>query len=256
MKQKKPMKASLVELDDDDVIKVKREKEDKTDRRKVRTKKDKRELERRLQEEEEQALEKPKKKKKKAKVTAKEKRQQKEYVLALADQKPKQRISKINSKKLKSIMGESAEKIQQMLEVNDGDNARSLMYKTMLQSLVDLIPYAENNIRKTKGARGVYQLNSMISSVRELLVDVQASQDRGRIGELMVERLIAPAILDIGTKIVQKFELLKSDARDRMNSDDYRMFNEDLKKHRNELAEMINETFFNLREEIKNYMQR
>jgi len=209
-----------------------------------------------LQEEEQRGDVKRKKLKKKAMVTKAERQRQKEYVLALADQPEKKRISKTNGKKLKSIVGDSAETIQQMLELNEGDGARSLIYKKMLQSLVDLIPYAENNIRKTKGSRGVYQLNSMISSIRELLIDVQASEDRGRIGDLLVERLVAPTMLEIGTDIVQKLDLIKSDAKDRMDSSDYKRFVSDVNNHRNSLADMINSKFYELKDQIQQHMQR
>ncbi len=196
------------------------------------------------------------KKKKRAKVTKAERQRQKQHVLALADERPKQRISKINNRRLKSIVGDSAEQIHQLLEVNEGDSARTLLYKTMLQSLVDLIPYAENNIRKSKGARGVYQLNSMISSVRELLIDVQQAEDRGRIGELLVERSIAPIMLEIGTAIVQQLDLIKSDARDRMSEADYQRFLKDINRHRDSLADTINTKFYELRDQIKQQMQR
>lgn len=194
--------------------------------------------------------------KKKAKVSKEERKRQKEYVLALAEEPEKKRISKTSSKKLKSIVGDSAEQIQQLLEINEGDSARSLIYKKVLQSLIDLIPYAENNIRKSKGRHGVYQLNSMISSIRELLIDIQASEDRGRIGELLVERLIAPAMLDIGTEIVQRLDYIKSDAKDEMTPEGHRRFADKLSKHRGELAEVINSKFYSLRDEIKQQLQR
>ena len=196
------------------------------------------------------------KKRRKKRRTKEQKIRQEQYVVALAKEPAKKRISKTNSKKLHSIVGDSAEQIQQMLEANDGDSARSLIHKKMMQSLIDLLPYAENNIRKSKGAKGVYQLNTMISSIRELLIDAQAMEDRGRLGELMIERLIAPAMLEIGTAIVQRLDMIKSDAKDRMDDSAYKKFVSDVNNHRNGLADIINSKFYELQDQIKQHMQR
>lgn len=194
--------------------------------------------------------------KKKAKVSKADKERQKEYVLALANEKPKQRISKTNTGKLRSILGDASESIQQLLEVNDTDNARSMIYKKMLQSLVDIIPYAENNIRKTKGVRGVYQLNSLIASIRELLIDVQSSQDRGRMGELLVQKIIAPAFLDLGMAIMSKFELITNDAKSRMTNEEWRALKEQIVKHRNDLSQSIERQYHEINDQVKDYLQR
>ena len=69
-------------------------------------------------------------------------------------------ISKLKTKGMRSIIGDSAEEIQQLLEVNANESAVSLMQKRLLQTLVDVLPYAEHAVRHSKGIRGVYQLNS------------------------------------------------------------------------------------------------
>lgn len=190
----------------------------------------------------------PSKKKLKAKVE--------QHALALSTEKKKSRVSKTKTSHLKSIIGDSAEDIQQMLESGDTDNSKSLIYKKLVQTVVDLLPYAENNIRKSKGVKGVYQLNSMVQTIRELIIDVQASQDRGRMGELMTERIIAPAMLDIGTSIVQKFSNITADAKVRMTSEEYRLFKTEVNKHRSDLAEFINKKFYEVQDQMREYLQR
>lgn len=114
---------------------------------------------------------------------------------------------------LSSIVGDAAEEIMALLETSDLDSATMLLHKRLLQTLVDTLPYAEHNVRATKGQKGVYQLNSLITSLREILTDVQSSRDRGRIGELMVERVIRPIFLDIGMEIVMEYGRLESDLK-------------------------------------------
>lgn len=193
----------------------------------------------------------------KAKVKAKEKRALKAHTQELATQEPRKRITRLsNDMRARTLFGDSAELIHQLLEDRDTDNARDILIKTMLQSLVDMIPYAENNIRKTKGQKGVYQLNGLITSVRELLIDVQSQQDRGRIGELMVERVIAPFVLDIGMAVVKRFEFLSQDAKARMEPKDFREYQSDLVKHRGEIADYIQRQFMSMSTELKNFLQR
>ena len=60
------------------------------------------------------------------------------------------RISKLKTEAMDSILGNSSEKILQLLETNENDSAVTLINKKLIQSLVDLIPLAEQNVRNTK----------------------------------------------------------------------------------------------------------
>jgi hypothetical protein len=114
------------------------------------------------------------------------------------------KISKLDNADMRSIVGDAAEEIQQLLEANNTDSATILMQKKLLQTLTDLIPLAENAVRKSEGGRGVYQINSLITSIREILSDVQASKDRGAMGHTLVETIIRPTFLDLGMLLVQE----------------------------------------------------
>lgn len=131
------------------------------------------------------------------------------------------KVSKLKTKGMRSIIGDSAEDIQQLLEVGDNDNATALMLKRMLQALIDLVPYAEHNVRKSKGQRGVYQINSLISSIRELMVDLQSAQDRGAIGEALNEKILRPAFLDVAMMLVKENALLSADVKELLSVEDY-----------------------------------
>ena len=95
------------------------------------------------------------------------------------------KLSKV-SEKLSSILGDSSENILGLLEANNSESASNLILTKLMQSLVDTIPYAENNVRKTRGQKGVYQLNSLVQSLRELMIDMQAVRDKGLLGERLV----------------------------------------------------------------------
>lgn len=131
--------------------------------------------------------------------------------------KPK-KISKTSTKELKSIIGDSAEEIQQMLEVNNNDSATSLMQKKLLQSLIDVLPLAENTIRSTGGSRGVYQFNSLITSLREIIIDIQAVKDKGALGDAMVDKVIRPAFLDVGMSVVLEDERMLKEIKNEVDA--------------------------------------
>lgn len=134
----------------------------------------------------------------------------------------KKTISKLKTKGMRSIMGDSAEVIQQLLEANSNESALSLMQKRLLQTLVDVLPYAEHAVRASKGSRGVYQLNSLITSLREVMIDMQSTRDKGALGAEMVERVIRPAFLDIGMYLVQEEARLDGEIKELVGLENYR----------------------------------
>lgn len=142
-----------------------------------------------------------------------------------------------------------------LLESSDMDSATTLLHKRLLQTLVDTLPYAEHNVRATKGQKGVYQLNSLITSLREILTDVQSSRDRGRLGEVMVERVIRPVFLDIGMEIVQEFSRINQDLKLIVSAKHYPEVVELTKKSRERLAQFIQAEYGNTKIKASTFMQ-
>lgn len=183
-------------------------------------------------------LKKKKKKKKSAEVAETKvklpKKLSKERALALADSTPK-RFSKLDTKGMTSILGDAAEEIQQMLEKNNSDSAIQLLQKRMLQTVVDLIPFAEQNVRESKGVRGVYQINSLITSVRELMIDMQSTRDKGALGDTLVEKIIRPTFLDLGMEMVLENERVMKAIRGEVGNEVYQRLK---KSHEESLARL------------------
>lgn len=198
------------------------------------------------------------KKKPKRKVSKKiaSKKKVKEKSKELTTQLASGKLSKINQQHLVSILGDSAEEIQSLFEDNEGDGAQNLLYKRLLQTLVDVIPYAEHNIRDSKGQRGVYQFNTLITSIRELLIDIQSSKDRGRMGELIFERIIVPELMTLGTEIVYQLDVLRTYAKNRMTNEGYSLYSKEVEKSQDRLAEEINLMARNVRQKAIEYLQR
>lgn len=178
-------------------------------------------------------------------------------ISAAAAPATKRRISKLDDDiRQSSILGASAEAIQDYLENDDKDKATALLYKRMLQTLVDTVPHAENAVRSTKGYRGVYQLNVLISSIRELLADIQSSQDRGRLGETLIERLMIPMFKDLGTHVVMAFEVISSDAKGVMSKEDYVRFKKSLEQTRSNLGLLMNQQYAEVKNEVRKFFEQ
>jgi hypothetical protein len=167
------------------------------------------------------------------------------------------RVSKLNTKGMRSILGDSAESIQQLLETGDNDSATGLMLKRMLQALIDLVPYAEHNVRKSKGQRGVYQINSLISSIRELMVDLQSAQDRGAIGEALNEKILRPAFLDVAMMLVKETALLSSDVKELLSVEDYNnKFRPLVLEQRTRIGQYVQKRYEEAATSTRQFMQR
>jgi hypothetical protein len=116
------------------------------------------------------------------------------------------RVFSLTSKgksKMRSMFGERTEDILDLIENNNRDGAVVMIYKQLLKTLVDIIPISETLVRKTEGTRGIYQLNQLLSQIRELLADMQAVQDRGLLGRQLISKYVRPGFLDIAMQIVQ-----------------------------------------------------
>ena len=140
---------------------------------------------------------------------------------------------------LQSRFGGRAEQIISMLEFQDSDGAISLLSRSILQTLVDVLPLAEHNIRATKGQKGIYQLNQLVSSVREMMIDLQALRDKGLVGQRLVESTIRPAFMDIGVQIVTAFAKLEASARNSMSDTDFADYRKELKGLRDNMGSYI-----------------
>lgn len=166
------------------------------------------------------------------------------------------KISKLNTKGMRSIVGDNAENIQQMLEKGENDSAVSLIYKSMVSALVDLIPLAEHAVRKSKGARGVYQINSLISSIRELLTDIQSAQDRGLLGQVLVENVIRPEVLDLGMLIAKEYAMLSDDCKQYLSKEEHTKISADLKLSRTRVADKLMSSYRTIQKSTIDYLQR
>jgi hypothetical protein len=177
-------------------------------------------------------------------------------LMVLEPQKPG-RISRLNKKGLNSILGDDAEALQQMLEAGEADNALSQLNKRLIQTSIDLISEVEAGIRESKGRYGVHSFNGLVQSIRELMIDLQSTQDRGAVGMMLVEKVLRPGMLDIGMAIMKELALITDDAKTLgLPESNMKEFRERMVQSRTRLGTVMQEQHDKMKTEIIQAMQR
>lgn len=166
------------------------------------------------------------------------------------------KISKLDTSQVQSILAQDVDNIQHMLEINDSDSAISLIYKRLIQSIVDLLPVAEHNVRVTKAVRGIYQYNTLIESLRSLIIEMQATLDRGAMGEAVIDRILRPIFFDVATQIVLEWKKLELACKGNMPEENFTEFKEELKNSRDSLAHLMERKFDEAKKQTREFLQR
>lgn len=135
-------------------------------------------------------------------------------------------LTKRQNKKLRTMFGNNSDTILDLLETDDHDGAQTMIYRALLQTLVDIMPILEGNVRKSKGQRGAYQLNQTISQMRECIADIQAARDKSQFGARLAERHVQPAFLLLAQQYALSIMEIENSVDRYMTSKDAREFRE------------------------------
>lgn len=126
---------------------------------------------------------------------------------------------------LTTLFGQRADVILTLLETDsETDGALTLLQRTLLQTMVDVLPVVERAVRTSHGNRGVYQLNQCVSQIRELATDIQSLRSRGQLGASVVERVLRPAFLDLAVQLSLAVTRIDGSAKNYMSTTDHAAF--------------------------------
>lgn len=160
-------------------------------------------------------------------------------------------IPKSTLRKLNSMFGQRSSVIISMLETSDTDGSAALITRTLLQTLVDVLPVVERNVRRSKGARGVMPLNQVISQMRELLHDIQAYKDRDALADSLIDRHLRPAFLDLAMQMSNLMVELDNRAKAGMKEKDYERYHSTAENMRGSLADFMRRQFDQLSQSVR-----
>jgi hypothetical protein len=186
----------------------------------------------------------------------KPKRARDEPSLPILTEDGKKRISKIKATKLNSILGDDAETLQQMLESGDNDSAISILNKRLIQTSIDLIAEVETGIRESNGRYGVHSYNGLVQSIRELMIDLQAAQDRGAMGVTLVETVIRPAMLEIAMILMQEYVSVANEIKLLVEPEIYQKFRTVQKESQARTGAAVQEQYRKIQEATIQFLQR
>lgn len=94
------------------------------------------------------------------------------------------------------------------------EEARQLdQYRHMFDELVDISAILEFNIKDRKSSRDVYPLMQTYNQMREVIADMRALRDLGKLGDRVNDDLIYPLVQSIGQDIAQFYQDLNADLR-------------------------------------------
>jgi hypothetical protein len=151
---------------------------------------------------------------------------------------------------IRSRFGPKADTVMEMLEMNDTDGAITLLARSILQTMVGLLPVVEEGVRASKGTRGVYQLNQTVGTVRELMIDIRALQDKGNLGASIVDRTLRPSYADLAVQITLAFTQLVEAAKSRMRPEDLVSFRQMAESTKMALAQFMNTQYLEVRDQV------
>lgn len=151
---------------------------------------------------------------------------------------------------LQSRFGKQSGTINDMIEMGNSDGASSLIIKSLIQSLVEILPAAEKRLLDSNAKEGIYGFNALLCSTRELLGDLQALRDRSTLGQSTVDKSVRPAFMEIGVQIVTAFTLLQDSAKARMTPEDFREFRRTVEDTKKGLADYIMAQYRDVSEQV------
>lgn len=146
---------------------------------------------------------------------------------------------KVIENELMPRFGKQSGTIMELIEMGDSDGASALIIKALVQSVVEVLPVAEDRVLDTDAKYGIHGYNMIVSQMRELLIDLKSSKDRSMLGQAMVDRTIRPAFQDVAVQIVSAFTLLQDMAKSRMEPADYKDFRKGVEEAKKGLSDYL-----------------
>jgi hypothetical protein len=150
------------------------------------------------------------------------------------------KLDKKTKKELKSYFGEHSTAIMDMLETGDQDGGLSILKKKLLQTVIRVLPKAEEVLNESGTSRGTYQFVTLVSQIRELVADIQADKDRAYIAQSILETIIRPAFMEIAQQMMTKHHDFRKTSEDYVKSQHAQAYSASLLSLAKDLAADMN----------------
>lgn len=153
-------------------------------------------------------------------------------------------------KAIDSRFGMQSDTIVEMISMGNSDGASSLIIKALIQSVCEVLPMAEHNIRASNSTKGIYGFNTLVSTVRELLGDLQVLKDKANLGQSIVDRTIRPSYMDIASQLVTSLTLVQESAKARMSKEDFKEFRATVEQSKKGMSDYMMAQYRDVSEQV------
>lgn len=130
-----------------------------------------------------------------------------------------------------------------MIDGQDTDSAIVAIQKQLLKTLVDVLPVAEQKMREAETTKGVYGFNALVSQIREVLVDIQATSDKQFIAQSINVNILQPAFISIAQIVLDAHYRLKKEILDSVKPGDVKDVNLAIDQTAKSIAQFMQHQF-------------
>ena len=142
------------------------------------------------------------------------------------DNAKKLRMTRKKAKTLKKLGGEFSRDIPDiftLLDSNDNDTVQVqvIFLKSALATVVDLIPYMEDQARKSRREQDAYALNSLISQGREIFSDLRSLSDTDKVADRISISVVDPMFTALSHTFINLIATLRDSLVENCKEDEY-----------------------------------
>ena len=141
--------------------------------------------------------------------------------------------------------------IRQHLANKDYQQASLTTKEALLATLIELVPLAERSLRNSGASKGIYQFNSLIGQVRELLVDLDGERDLRSTVQQLMDEAVHPSMMLLSQGIILFNNSLKRGLRDELNERDCRIAYDLLDQQTKQLAAYVQSMYSEIQKRVE-----
>lgn len=142
-----------------------------------------------------------------------------------------------------SSFGYKVDHIRAHLKNKDYQSASLTTKEALLATLIELVPLAEASLRKSNVSKGIYQFNSLIGQVRELLVDLDGERDLNNTIQSILDDAVRPVFTMLAQMVIQFNNSLKRQLRAEFSENECKLIYPLLDEQVRELATYVQSMF-------------
>lgn len=155
-----------------------------------------------------------------------------------------------------SSFGRSVPAIRRHLAGRDYGSAAITAKGALLATLVELVPLAESAVRENRAQKGIYQFNSLVSQMREVLIDLEGDKDLDGLVLNIFNECIDPKLRLLGQMLIQWNTGVKLNLRSIVPPDVYKESASMIDDQTQQLAMYVSQMATSIKQDVETKISR